>query len=105
MVETAKLSSLLPNWLKELAANCTEQERQSLKINREDSETMNTHEVITLARKHLGKGGMISSAEVCLADAIELYDAGKLDYAKARALKSIAYSVGVFNTDYIRAAK
>ena len=33
MVVAVKLSNLLPNWLKELAAACTEKERQSLKIN------------------------------------------------------------------------
>jgi len=65
---------------------------------------MNTHKIIIIARKHLGKGEMVSSAEVCLSDAINLYDSGELDVAKTRALKSIAYSVGVFHQDYKRAS-
>jgi hypothetical protein len=48
---------------------------------------------------------MESSARLCLTDAIELQAEGKLDDAKARALKSLAYSVGVFHADYKRAAK
>lgn len=60
--------------------------------------------VIRLARKNLG-GTMESSARACLADAINLHDAGALDAAKARALKSLAYSVGMFHPDYKKAAK
>jgi hypothetical protein len=60
---------------------------------------------IRLARKHLGKGSMESSARLCLADAIALHDKGMLDYAQARALKSLAYSVGICHADYRRAAK
>ena len=65
---------------------------------------MNTHEVIILARKHLGTGVMDSSARLCLSDAITLHEAGDLTNAKARALKSIDYSVGCFHPDYRRAA-
>jgi hypothetical protein len=65
---------------------------------------MNTHEVIILARKHLGTGVMDSSARLCLSDAIALHEAGDLTNAKARALKSIDYSVGFFHPDYRRAS-
>jgi hypothetical protein len=69
----------------------------------EDSK-MNTDKVIVLARKHLG-GAMESSARLCLSDALGLYEAGDLTYAKKRALKSLAYSVGIFHSDYARASK
>jgi hypothetical protein len=64
---------------------------------------MNTEKVIVLARKHLG-GEMESSARLCLSDAISLYAEGKLDFAKARALKSLAYSVGLSHADYRKAS-
>lgn len=63
---------------------------------------INTLEVITLARKHIG-GQMESSARLCLADAVALYDKGEHDYARKRALKSLAYSVGGFHPDYRKA--
>lgn len=66
---------------------------------------MNTSNVLALARKHLGSGSMESSARLCLSDAVKLYDDGDFERAKARALKSIAYSVGAFHPDYIRAAR
>jgi hypothetical protein len=47
---------------------------------------------------------MESSARLCLADAIELYDAGDFEAAKRRALKSLAYSIGICHPDYRRAA-
>lgn len=64
---------------------------------------MNTNQVITLARKHLG-GEMESSARLCLADAVELESKGELEFAKQRAVKSLAYSIGIFHKDYQRAA-
>ena len=67
---------------------------------------MDANTVITLARKHVGNGAtMESSARLCLEDAVALKDAGKLDDAKRRALKSLAYSVGILHADYARAAK
>ena len=65
---------------------------------------MSTQNVIRLARKHLGMGSMESSARLCMADAVQLEGDGKLDAAKARALKSLSYSVGVLHPDYRRAA-
>ena len=56
---------------------------------------------IRLARKHVGNGALMeSSARLCLSDALELFDAGKFDYAHARAVKSLGYSVGIFSPDY-----
>ena len=67
---------------------------------------MHTQNIITLARKYVSNGAaMESSARLCLADAIALYDDGDYDYARSRALKSLRYSIGVFNPEYQRAAK
>lgn len=62
-------------------------------------------DVIALAEKHLGKGDMVSSAELALEDAKQLRDEGtmSLDAAQRRALRSLAFSVGVFHPDYQRA--
>lgn len=75
---------------------------------------MTTNDVIRLAQKHLPGGAVESSAHVCLADAIRLFNRpmvtvadfiADLDAARARALKSLAYSVGIMHPDYRRAAK
>jgi hypothetical protein len=65
--------------------------------------TMTTDKVMALARKHLGKGMMESSARLCLSDANHLFDRGLLDYAKKRALDSLRFSVGIFHQDYKKA--
>ena len=65
---------------------------------------MTTDTIIVLARKNLG-GTMESSARLCLSDAISLRDSGDLIAAKARALKSLQYSVGIFHSDYQKASK
>jgi len=67
---------------------------------------MNANQTIILARKHVMQGNapMQSSAELCLADAIAQYNEGAFDCARARAIKSLAYSVGAFHPDYKRAA-
>jgi len=65
---------------------------------------MNVYHTITLARKHVGNGAaMESSARFCLSDAITALDAGAFDNAKERAIKSLAYSVGIYHADYKRA--
>lgn len=64
---------------------------------------MNTNDVIALARKNLG-GEMQSSAKLCLSDAEELQRRGDDDAAKTRAIKSLAYSVGIFHPDYAAAS-
>ena len=61
-------------------------------------------EVIALAKSHVARGVMDTSAELCLTDALCWEDAGRLDLARTRALKSLAYSVGILHPDYIRAA-
>jgi hypothetical protein len=67
---------------------------------------MTTNDVIILARKHVGNGALMEgSARLCLEDAVRLQDAGNLDAAKARALKSLGYSVGTLHPDYKRASK
>lgn len=65
---------------------------------------MNLNKILTLARKHLG-GAMESSARVCLADAIRFQDLGDYDLAARRALKSLAYSIGILHCNYARAWK
>ena len=63
---------------------------------------MNANQTIILARKHVGTD---SSARLCLSDAIRCYEDGLLDAAKDRAIRSLAYSVGVFHPDYKAAIK
>jgi hypothetical protein len=65
---------------------------------------MTLEAIIIAARKHLGTGVMDSSARLCLADALDARDRGDWDAARMWALKSLAYSVGVFHADYKRAA-
>jgi hypothetical protein len=60
-----------------------------------------TWDFITIAKSHIGKGDMVSSAQLCCDDAYALFMEQKFDQAKERALKSIAYSVGIFHEDYI----
>jgi hypothetical protein len=74
--------------------------------NTTEGRTMNTETAIILARKHVHNGAaMQSSAELCLTDAIRLFEAGSLALAKDRAIKSLGYSVGVFHADYARASR
>jgi hypothetical protein len=66
---------------------------------------MNSQTAITLARKHVGNGAaMESSARLNLEAAVILHEKCENEYAKARAIKSLAYSVGVFHADYQKAA-
>ena len=66
---------------------------------------MDAKKTINMARRHVSNGSaMESSARVCLAAAVALYDAGNFDAAKSRALKSLEYSVGKFHQAYRRAA-
>lgn len=80
---------------------------------------MNTHDAITLARKHIGNGAVMeSSARLCLEDAVTLYDRAVyctdsddeamheyMARAKERAIRSLAYTVGIGHPDYIEASK
>lgn len=66
---------------------------------------MDTASVIALARKHVADVPAIeSSARLCLADAVKLQEAGDLSAAKRRALDSLAYSRGVLDVIYRKAA-
>jgi len=47
---------------------------------------------------------MESSARLCLAEAIELTNNGDYAAGKARAVKSLAYSVGILSPTYQRHA-
>lgn len=60
--------------------------------------------VIILARKHVISRTceMQSSAELCLQDAMALFEDGEYAKAAARSLKSLAYTVGITHTDYKR---
>lgn len=62
---------------------------------------MNTNDAITMARKHIGNGAVMdSSARSSLADALKQYEIGNYEAALMWALKSLAYSVGVFHEDH-----
>lgn len=80
--------------------------------------TVNTKDLIQLARDHVLKGTapMQSSAEACLADAIKAHDKTRdtlndreidrlYEAARTHALKSLAYTVGIGHADYIRASQ
>jgi hypothetical protein len=61
---------------------------------------------VALAKKHVISNIEAStSAIVALRDAEMLLKAGSLEYAKKRAVDSLRYSVGIFHTDYIAAAR
>jgi hypothetical protein len=66
---------------------------------------MTTVKVLVLACSHIGNGDMVSSAKLCLQDAILLLDEGDLAHARKRALRSLAYSVGILHQDYARASE
>jgi len=66
---------------------------------------MSTNQKIILARKHVHKGEMASSALSCLQDAMNQQDKGNFDAASMWAVKSLAYSVGIGHVDYKRASK
>lgn len=62
---------------------------------------LTTQQVIDLARKHADNGAaMQSSAQLCLADAIEQQLAGSDVNARTWAQMSLKYSVGIFHPDF-----
>lgn len=70
--------------------------------------TMTAAEAIALAQKHVDaryESRMQSSAELCLADAKALMEKGEERVAKNRAVRSLAYTVGILHPDYQEAAK
>jgi hypothetical protein len=58
------------------------------------------YEALRLAQLHTRQGAMQSSAELCAADALECFNAGDYGHAHERAVKSLAYSVGIFSPVY-----
>ncbi len=65
---------------------------------------MNTSKILAAARKHLG-GAMETSARECLEQAVRAEERSDYDAARRWALKSLAYSVGMFSPVYKEAAK
>jgi hypothetical protein len=61
-------------------------------------------EIVALARQHVEKAEMLSSAKLCLTDAEMWLARGDYANARVRALKSLAYSIGVLHPDYRKAA-
>lgn len=59
---------------------------------------------IGLALKHINEGVMATSAQLCYDDACTCMMRSDYEHARTRALKSLAYSVGVFHEDYKKAA-
>jgi hypothetical protein len=67
---------------------------------------LSVSDAIISARAHVSNGcRMESSARLCLADAVALFDKGDHEAAGQRAVKSLAYSVGILHPDYQRAVK
>jgi hypothetical protein len=65
---------------------------------------MNANQVLILARKHVNNGAALeSSARLCLADAVKLFDEGDHMGAKLQALRSLKFSVGMFHEDFVKA--
>lgn len=60
--------------------------------------------IVALARQHVEKAQMLCSAQLCLSDAEGFLARGDFDHAKVRAIKSLAYSVGISHPDYRAAA-
>ena len=61
--------------------------------------------IIEQAAACQGFGTMQSSAALCLDDAKKLQAEGKFGSAARRAIKSLTYSVGVFDPRYAKAVK
>lgn len=62
---------------------------------------MTTNEIISIATQHADNPQpLISSAKLCLADAIALRDTGQEHFARYWAIRSLSYSVGIFHADY-----
>ena len=55
---------------------------------------------ISLAKRNVEKGSMVSSAKSCLADAERFASEGRFDLVPRWCMRSLAYSVGIFGADY-----
>lgn len=65
----------------------------------------NAEYIISLAKyyiqNHSWECPMITSAELCYVDACSLFEKRSYEYAGIRALKSLAYTIGIGHPDYI----
>lgn len=61
---------------------------------------MNAQQFIELAEKHVAQAEMRSSAQLCIDDAKACLANGKPEYAIHRAVRSLAYSVGILSPIY-----
>jgi hypothetical protein len=61
---------------------------------------MNAQEIIDLAQSHVSKASMQSSAQLCVDDARACLARGLPDYAIGRAVRSLAYSLGILSPVY-----
>lgn len=61
---------------------------------------MNAQEIIDLAQANVEKAQMQSSAQLCVDDARACLERGLPDYAIARAVRSLAYSLGILSPVY-----
>jgi hypothetical protein len=57
-------------------------------------------QIIDLAQGHVEKASMRDSAQLCIDDARACFARGLYEYAIGRAVKSLAYSIGVFSPLY-----
>lgn len=62
--------------------------------------TITTEQIIELARQNAHHALMKSSCELCIDDAEKLLANGDIRHANQRALKSLAYSLGIFHHVY-----
>lgn len=66
---------------------------------------MTTAQVIAAAERHVPDAHMRSSAQLCVDDARALAAKGDTVHARQRAIKSLAYSVGILSPLYQAALK
>jgi hypothetical protein len=65
---------------------------------------MTIFKILTIAKNHLGKGAVMdSSARMTWLEAAKWYEAGNMYWAGKRAMKSLAYSIGIFHPEYAMA--
>ena len=68
-----------------------------------DSPMMTITDLCILAQKYRETGPMASSAQCCLEDAYYLIRRHDFAAARERAIKSLAYSIGILHPDYQKA--
>jgi len=69
------------------------------------SSAPNTSLALRLARKHLGGEEMVSSARLCMTEAVRAEERGELHSAIRWAYKSLLYSVGFFHPECERVGR